>query len=155
MNKIDKNVWVAVITILVLGLILFIGFSKGKTGTLISDLTDLTDQSSEEVSDTKTVKKISDKVLTYGEALIVYEGKRIQLGMDCQATPSNLALKNNTKIMIDNRSSLAREVEVGDTRMTISPWGLKEVTLSSGTLPITWYVDCGDSQNVASLLIQP
>lgn len=153
MNKIDKNVWVAVVIILILALILFIGFSKGKADKLISDLID-TD--SEEASDTNSVvKKASDKTLTYNEALAVYEGKRIQLGTNCQATPSEMSVKNNTKIMIDNRSALVRGVEVGDKKMTIQPWGFKEVTLSSGTLPITWYVDCSDSKNVASLLIQP
>lgn len=153
MKKIDKNVWVAVITIIVLVLILFIGFSKGKANKLVSDLLDKAD--SEKVTQTSTTKKTSSaSTLTYGEALALYEGKRVQLGMNCQANPSSLTFKNNTKIMVDNRSSMVRDVQVGDKRMSIPAWGFNEVTLSSKTLPITWYVDCDGSENVASLLIQ-
>lgn len=91
--------------------------------------------------------------LSYAQALEKYKNARIQLDKDCQARPSNVTYKNNTSIMIDNRAPVARAVKVGSV-FNIKAWGFKVVKLSSATLPVTWYVDCDKSQNVAAILIQ-
>jgi len=90
---------------------------------------------------------------TYAEALVKYKDTRIQLDQNCQATPNVMTFKNNTTIMIDNRSSMARTVKV-DSIYSIKGYDFKIVKLSSATLPFTWYVDCDKSQNVATILIQ-
>ncbi|MCX6706461.1 MAG: hypothetical protein NTV24_05195, partial [Candidatus Woesebacteria bacterium] len=41
--------------------------------------------------------------LTYARALTLYKDARIQLGVDCQASPNYVTYKNGTSIMIDNR----------------------------------------------------
>ena len=95
----------------------------------------------------------SGAVISYQNALAQFKDARIQLDNNCQATPNRMTFKNGSNIMIDNRSDKARTVKVGST-FTIDPWGFKIVRLVSSTLPATWYVDCGNSQNVATILIQ-
>jgi hypothetical protein len=56
--------------------------------------------------------------------------------------------------MIDNRSAQARTVKVGTT-FTIKPWGFKIVVLPDVYLKTkTLLVDCGQYQNVATILVQ-
>lgn len=94
-----------------------------------------------------------DTPISYGDALIRYKDARIQLDSKCQATPNNITYKNGTNIMIDNRAEVARKVKVGST-YSIEAYGFKIIKLSSSVLPVTWFVDCGASQNVATILIQ-
>lgn len=96
---------------------------------------------------------IPAKPITYAQALQIYKDVRIQLNQDCQATPNNVTHKNNTYIMIDNRADKARIVKVGSS-FSVPAYGFQIVKLSSASLPATWYVDCGSSQNVATILIQ-
>ncbi|MEK7128207.1 MAG: hypothetical protein AAB933_01410 [Patescibacteria group bacterium] len=91
--------------------------------------------------------------ITYEQALKIYKDARIQLNQDCQASPNNVTYKNNTYIMLDNRSDKTRAVKLGSS-FTIPAYGFKIVKLGSASLPATWYIDCGSSQNVATILIQ-
>lgn len=91
--------------------------------------------------------------ISYANALIKYKDARIQLNAACQTIPNNMTFKNGTNIMIDNRAPVALTVKVGSV-FTIKAYGFKIVKLSSATLPATWLVDCGTSQNVATILIQ-
>lgn len=91
--------------------------------------------------------------ISYQNALLKYKDARLQLDTTCQGSPDRMTFKNGTNIMIDNRSPNTRTVKVGST-FTIKPWGFKIVNLSSATLPATWYVDCDQSQNVSTILIQ-
>lgn len=91
--------------------------------------------------------------LSYTEALQKYKTNRLELNQDCRANPINSTYKNNTSIMVDNRSNKTRTVKVGSV-FSIEPYGFKIVKLSSGNLPDTWYVDCDGSQNVSTVLIQ-
>lgn len=91
--------------------------------------------------------------LSYGDALVKYKDARIQLNQNCQATPTNVTYKNNSYLMIDNRASVSRTVKVGST-FPVKAYSFKIVKLSSTVLPVTWYVDCDKSQNVATILIQ-
>lgn len=92
--------------------------------------------------------------ISYTNALIKYADKRIQLDTNCQAIPNNVTYKDNTGIMIDNRSPNTRAVKVGIT-FTIKPWGFKIVTLPDIYLKTkTLLIDCDNYQNVATILIQ-
>jgi len=96
---------------------------------------------------------VSKSSISYADALLKYENARIQLNSDCQAIPNNMTFKNGTSIMIDNRASFAVAVRAGSV-FSIKAYGFKILKLSSKTLPATWLVDCGASQNVATILIQ-
>ena len=146
MQKIDKNV-LMFLGILVILVIIFLSYRQFKKGSEVP----LADRSG--VEDTTGDAVPPTKLLKYGEALSLYKDKRIQLDTKCQASPNNATFKNNTKIMIDNRSAVTRTVKVGSV-MTIKPWSFRIVNLSASTLPATWLMDCDKSQNVATLLIQ-
>jgi hypothetical protein len=92
--------------------------------------------------------------IAYADALIKYADRRIQLDKTCQAHPNTVTYKDNTGIMIDNRSPQTRTVKVGIT-FTIKPWGFKIVVLPNVYLTSkTLLVDCGQYQNVATILVQ-
>jgi hypothetical protein len=91
--------------------------------------------------------------MNYTQAVAAYGDRRIQLDTDCQAHPNSVTYKNGTSIMIDNRSARSARVRHGGA-FTISPYSFKIVKLTSDKLPATYLVDCGASQNVATVLVQ-
>lgn len=91
--------------------------------------------------------------LSYQKALVTYKDYRMQITENCQITPNNVTYKNGTSIMIDNRSSTTKNIKI-DGAVSIKGYGFKIIKLSSSTLPKTILVDCGASQNVATILIQ-
>ncbi len=159
MDKNNKNLWIsaAVIVLVIAGLIYW---SIANDNSPEEELTQNTSptgevESTEDTSEgsVNTRASFGAATLSYQKALIQYEGARLQLDTTCQGTPDNMTFKNGTNIMIDNRSPHSRTVRVGST-FSIKPWGFKIVKLSSSILPATWLVDCDQSQNVATILIQ-
>ena len=108
---------------------------------------------STEDTSTGSVNVGKPATLSYQNAVNKYKDARIELDPTCQASPNQMTFKNGTEIMIDNRSSKDRTVKVGSI-YNIKAWGFKIVKLTSATLPATWMVDCDQSQNVATILIQ-
>lgn len=90
---------------------------------------------------------------SYAKALAKYRDKRIQLDESCQATPTQMTLKNNTNIMIDNRAPADRKVRVGDI-LQVKAYDFKIVNIASDNLPSVLLIDCASSQNVATILIE-
>ena len=91
--------------------------------------------------------------IAYADALIKYKDARLQLDVNCQASPDKMTFKNNALMMVDNRAPVARTVHLGAV-FPIKAYGFKIVKLSSTTLPVTWKVDCDSSQNVSTILIE-
>ena len=89
----------------------------------------------------------------YEQALSEYKDARIQLDDKCQATPNYVTYKNNTSVMIDNRSASSRIIKLGST-YNIEPYGFKIIFLSSPITPLAWYLSCNESKNVATILVQ-
>ena len=100
------------------------------------------------------VGAIPQGYITYEQALVQYAVTRIQLNQDCTAIPSKMSFKNNSYLMIDNRSALSRLVKVGNISTTIKPYGFKVVQLSNPVFPVTLYLSCAQSLNVATILLQ-
>ncbi len=149
-NNLKIWVWGVVAIIVVVIVIIFFIYQSGQTvNPLIIE------------SELKSVQDINNKdtgimaaVISYNDALIKYVDRRIQLDKDCHAYPGNATYKDNTGIMIDNRSPKTRTVKVG-TIFTIKPWGFKIVVLPNIYLATkTILVDCDNSQNVATILVQ-
>lgn len=93
------------------------------------------------------------QAIAYADALKKYANRRLQVTPTCQVTPNNVTYKNGTSIMIDNRSDKPKVMKVGST-FTIPAYGFKIVTLSSTTLPATYYVDCDKQQNAGTIILQ-
>ncbi|MEK7227921.1 MAG: hypothetical protein AAB681_01030, partial [Patescibacteria group bacterium] len=91
---------------------------------------------------------------SYANALVKYKDRRIQFDDTCRAFPSTVTYKDNTGIMLDNRSAQTRIIKVGST-YTVKPYGFKIIVLPDIYLKSkTLLVDCGAAQNVATILIQ-
>jgi hypothetical protein len=92
--------------------------------------------------------------LSYAQALITYANERIQFDETCQALPNTVTYKDNTAIMLDNRSPQPRTIKIG-VDFTVKAYGFKIIILPNVYLTSkTLYVDCDASQNVATILVQ-
>lgn len=154
MKKINPSVWVGialVVGLLVLGAVYF---SNKDKEDILNEAEPVVEepQSVQDVDkDTNNVASVS---MSYANALVTYADRRIQLDTKCQAHPNNVTYKDNTGIMIDNRSPEARTVKAGTT-FTIKPWSFKILVLPNIYLANkTILIDCDKSQNVATILIQ-
>jgi zona occludens toxin (predicted ATPase) len=151
-NNSGKTVlWVVVALILVVGLY-FLLKNKPAVVAPVDETTTTETQSVQDTSGPSPV--VSPAPISYANALIKYADRRIQLDTLCQAHPISVTYKDNTGIMIDNRSSKTRTVKVGTT-FTIKPYGFKIVVLPDVYLSTkTLLVDCDSMQNVATILVQ-
>ena len=148
----------------ILGAILFVAVialmfwsvRKDKTG-LIGNLSQNADQAitipTEDISAGSVHVAKKTPTISYAEALIKYEKNRIQLDTLCRAFPNTATFKNDSSVMIDNRSPLPRVINIG-SKYSIKAYGFKIIKLSSETLPVTWFLDCDGSENVATILLQ-
>jgi outer membrane protein OmpA-like peptidoglycan-associated protein len=91
---------------------------------------------------------------SYGDAVKQYEGRRFQFNDSCQATPTSMAVKNGTSLMLDNRSNKSKTITFNLKKYTLEAYGYKIVTASNSALPATTFIDCNSSQNVATVNIQ-
>ena len=158
-RKIQMLVWI-VVGLVVLVLLYFL---LGGNQLLLLGSKEFSDQMAIESDSVETAEKkdtttnkptVFTPSLSYDAAVAQYKDRRIQLDPNCQAVPNTVTYKDNTGIMIDNRSSKARTVKVGTT-FVIAPYGFKIVVLPDVYLKSrTVLVDCDQSQNVATVLIQ-
>lgn len=162
MEKERSTMWIsAVVLVVVIAGVLFMVFNKKETADVVEDTTvvvndDTTkDEPKESVQDTTGVKAGASAVsISYANALVKYADRRIQLDKTCQAIPNVVTYKDNTGIMIDNRSAQTRTVKIDQT-YTIKPYGFRIVVLPDVYLKNkTILVDCDKSQNVATILVQ-
>ncbi|MCM2338834.1 MAG: hypothetical protein NDI62_00030 [Burkholderiales bacterium] len=147
----------AVVFIIVI-VLMFWFIAKGKNAALVGDLDQKVDQeitipAGEIGNGTTAAKKPVTPSISYADALVKYKNSRIQLDETCQAIPNNVTYKNNTYVMVDNRSASPRSIKLG-ADYTVRAYGFRLIKLSSDTLPATFLLDCGNSQNVATILIQ-
>jgi hypothetical protein len=94
------------------------------------------------------------KLLPYHEALGLYTGRRVELAGNCQAVPNTMTFKNNTKIMIDNKSDMLKTLKIGKTTTTVKARGFKIMNLSSSKLPAKLALDCDASKAAASITLE-
>ncbi len=155
MEKNNVIIWIgAVAAVIILGSIFFLFQNKQTVNLVTTENNSQTGAEPESVQDTSDQTGIGAAPISYANALVKYADRRIQLDSACQATPNNVTYKDNTGIMIDNRSPKARTVKIGTT-FTIKPYGFKifvlpDIYLKSKTI----LVDCDQLQNVATVLIQ-
>lgn len=152
-NKKNTRWLVGIGVILVIVIVFWFMNKKSAPESLVDQNEDQSIESVEDTSEgSENVGNIA-ATISYQDALVKYKNARIQLDKTCQASPDKMTFKNNTTIMIDNRSAIDRVVKVGST-FNLKAYGFKLVKLSSATLPATWLVDCDNSQNVSTILIQ-
>src|SRR3989344_1388777 len=99
--------------------------------------------------------KPTQQALTYEAAVNQYENRLMQFNQSCGASPSYMMFKNNSALMIDNRSSVKRTIAIGEKSYALNPYGFLIVTLTSKTLPGSLGVNCDKQYNVAKISLQP
>jgi hypothetical protein len=151
-NKLQILIW-AIVAIVVVAVVLFFVFTNKQTANPVTDNQVTTEpESFQDISAQDT--GAGAVAISYANALVKYADRRIQLDTICQAHPNAVTYKDNTGIMIDNRSPQTRTVKVGTT-FSIKPWGFKIVVLPDVYLKSkTLLIDCDQSQNVATILVQ-
>lgn len=91
----------------------------------------------------------------YTRLVAQFEGRRIQFDENCQMIPPSVTYKNQTQVMLDNRSAEARTIVIAGSQLNFPPYGYKIVTLRSGVLPYSATITkCDDSVNIGQILIQ-
>jgi len=160
-------IWTVVGVVLVIVLVLWVrhiynstsAINTQNTGINPTDQTALAPASTEDLTtgdvNAPTTPGATAVPISYTDALVKYADARLQLDTNCQAlaSPSNLIFKNNSLLMVDNRAPVARTVHIGSV-FTIKAYGFKIIELSSAKLPATFLVDCGTSQNVATITLE-
>ena len=155
MKKVSPNAWVGILVILIILISGTVYLSyKNKQMIKLGVIDTPVVNEPQSVQDTSQTTGAGAASISYTNALVKYADRRIQLDTTCQARPNTATYKDNTGIMIDNRSPQTRTVKVGIT-FTIKPWGFKIVVLPDIYLANkTLLVDCDGSQNVATILVQ-
>lgn len=152
-------VWIIVVAVVVIAGVLIYVFDNNQSATATptdattsaADTSAAMPDSTEDLSGETGTGSVS---IAYADALVQYAGRRIQLDSTCEAFPDMVTYKGNTGIMIDNRSAFTRTIKLGTT-FTIKPWGFKIIILPNLYLTEkTLLMDCDQSQNVATVLIQ-
>ncbi len=153
----NNNMWVWIGVVVIIGLIIFFVFkNKAIVAPVVNqDNNTGTVNEPESVLDTSgQTTGVTPVSISYANALIQYADRRIQLDTACQAHPNTVTYKDNTGIMIDNRSPNTRTVKIGTT-FTMKPYSFRIVVLPDIYLQAkTILVDCDSSQNVATILVQ-
>ncbi len=158
-NQDDKIIWIVagVVIVLVIGFLVWNSVSK-KDDVIAPPATDVTVVPQPTTEPESTIDGSGSvnvpASLSYANALIQYKDKRIQFDKTCQAFPNTVTYKDNTGIMLDNRSPNPRIIKVG-TEYTIKGYGFRIITLPDIYLKAkTILVDCDKQQNVATILVQ-
>ena len=154
-----KTIWIVIGVIVLIAIALLVW--KMKATPVVTDPTPIAGetpvdgtQDVEQGTAPTTAGAVAPVTMSYQAALTKYADRRLQINSECQSFPNTVTYKDNTGIMIDNRSSKTITVKVGTT-FTIKPYGFKIVVLPDIYLKTkTLLVDCDKMQNVATVLVQ-
>lgn len=155
----NKKLWIGIIVVIIL-LVIFWAMNKsfapapetGRGGAPLFSANPAT-LPTEDISPGSINLNAKKPTISYEDALAKYSNTLLYIDEGCKVSPANLTVKNNTDIMIDNRTSAIQVVKVG-MMFPIKANSFKLVKLSSATLPATWLMDCGKMTKVASILIE-
>ncbi len=150
-----KVIWGIVSAVAVIVVLFFVFHKSDNSGVAVPEQSNTPVVETPAVTTPVSTHTAPVKVLSYEEAIRLYKDTRIQLseGSVCVAVPNAATFKNGTNVMIDNRAPVTRAVKLGNT-YSVPGYGFKIIKLSSDTLPVTWLLDCGTQQNVATIFVQ-
>lgn len=105
----------------------------------------------------KSATQIKEENYTYEESLEVYEGLRIQIA-ECVARPFNVVYKNNTRVLLDGRSSEPQKITIGNQSVILGAFDSGFMTLRASELPAKLTINCQylgqDHFNIATITLQ-
>ena len=121
-----KNKLLIVITVVLVFVVATYFAFQNKQGALQTATEDDSVELTQDTAPAQVEGAVVTTPISYAQALIKYADRRIQLDKICQAHPNIVTYKDNTGIMIDNRSAETRTVKIGTT-FTIKPTDLKSL----------------------------
>lgn len=87
----------------------------------------------------------------YTELIAVYKDRLVQFGDSCQVRMSKQVYKVGSEILLDNRNGVPLSIKLGSNSYDLGAYGHKVVVLGTEG---EFMIDCGASQNVATLTVQ-
>jgi hypothetical protein len=102
----------------------------------------------------RTATPAPTSTASYTQLVQQFGSNRIQFDNRCQAQPNSVVFKNGAQIMLDNRSSQARNISLNGTSYALAGYGYKIVTLSSATLPKQISLGCNSLVNVGVIQLE-
>ena len=149
-NNKNKKLWLGLVIVLVV-LVGLLFWSMKKNAVPSGD----DNQAVESTEDTSagSINEGAGAAISYASALSKYKGAILELDESCKASPTNMTLKNNGYLMVDNRSPMDRVVKVGSIT-NIKANSFKLMQIESESALSTLSVDCDQSQNVATVFLQ-
>jgi len=156
----NKTLWIVVIVLLAIG-----GYYWLKSGGSLSSSYTMTQSSA---SPTPSVKSTGSAktgtggsaatpvgvTKTYTQITAEYSNRTIQFNDMCQASPMSFVLKNNTSILLDNRSTKTHTVTVNGQAYLLGAYGYRTINLSSSVLPKLISINCDTSVNVSTVNLE-
>lgn len=141
-------IWIVVIILVVIGIWLM-NKNQGSDSSLIDQNGPVVSSS---VTPTVTVKKAVPKAtelkLSYSETVAQFKDRRIQFNSQCQGIPGQLSVKNNEKIMLDNRSSDSKTLTIDGQKYEIAGYDWKVITASTPkAMPYGMSIHCKSVNN--------
>lgn len=157
-NKSNKTIWIILGVVIVILLVVFLVKPKAKDSMTDDANMNGGDTALEATEDTSagSVNANGGQAvsISYAKALETYKDRRIQFNDSCTATPNNVTYKDNTGLMLDNRSAKPLTIKIGTT-YSVKAYGFKIITLpDTYKQNKTLLVDCNGQQNVATILVQ-
>lgn len=171
--KNKQQIFWAVIVVVVLAVIwilMYMAYGRSYSVNNVQSIATTTSTNTNTTGNTNSVKpqgttvtKVStsglERLTDYAAAIKTYNGKRFQFS-GCVATPSKITVKDNTKILLDNRSVKPIKINFDAGRIyTLGAYEFGAVTL--GSVNKNYIIDVGceyDGQvayKVARILIEP
>jgi hypothetical protein len=150
----QKTIWVIVAVVVVAIIIVLIYRSKNNNGQQANPAPASQTSPSATPAANENTAGTTPASMSYADALKKYGSNRIQFDSACQAHPNNVTFKAGTLVMFDNRAPVTRKINFNGIIYSIPADNYIVVSMTAAKYPATILVDCGSSQNVATVLIQ-
>lgn len=158
-QKIPKNIKILILAVLAVAVVAFIvravGHKRAPKEMPIAPVVSI-DQAPAPMPVQKRIRRRGGVAQTisigdYTALVAQYTSRRVQFGTSCQATPMAATYKVGTQIMLDNRSDTAAAIVFGGKTYNLGAYGYQIATLDTEG---SFLVDCGASQNTATIIVQ-
>lgn len=154
----QKKMWqwiaLAAIAVIVIGGVWY--YYASQNNVVVQTGTTTTQEEGNDSGPATTVEEVTTAPrLSYTAAVKLYKDKRIQFSEQCVAVPFYMTFTEGTKIMLDNRANVSRNIYVDGVKYVIAAYDYKVITISTAKkLPYAMRIDCGTGKGNATILVQ-
>jgi hypothetical protein len=159
-NKKEDVIFVSVLLALLIVFVLFKVLKSKDVEELVVDAPAVESSTTEDQAQKPAVVKKAKKTTiwperSYSEEFNKYrDGRLVQFGTNCEASPATMAIPNGSSVMLDNRSSVKQVISIRNDKYTLAPYDFEIFTIKEAQTPNTYLLSCNDRPNVATLLVE-